>query len=354
VFLLYDGVQSLDVCGPLEVFGGAERLLRGVVPGSHGSSEDRGYRLRTLSRDGLAVRSSSGLTIVPEGSLRDAPAAIHTLIIPGGAGSREACEDPELVAWIERAAPRAKRVAAVCTGAFLLARAGLLAGRRATTHWAAAGALARLHPDVAVDPEPIFVRDGHVWTSAGVTAGIDLALALVEEDLDREAALTIARHLVVFLRRPGSQSQFSATLASQEPTRDCLREVQREVVEDIGGEHTVDAMAARAHMSPRHFARAFRAETGLTPARYVERVRVEAARRCLEDSYEPIAQIAARCGFGSAETMRRAFVRILHVSPAEYRRRLGPEPARSRPKAPLGAHPQGRTLKGTGRHAGVA
>jgi len=355
VFVLYDGVQSLDVCGPLEVFGGAERLLRRADGGSGGYGGDRGHRLRTLSRDGLAVRSSSGLTIVPDGSLRDAPAAIDTLIVPGGAGSREACEDSELVAWIERAAPRARRVASVCTGAFLLARAGLLAGRRATTHWSAAGALARLHPDVAVDPEPIFVRDGHVWTSAGVTAGIDLALALVEEDLDREAALTIARHLVVFLRRPGSQSQFSATLASQEPARDGLREVQRQVVEDIGGCHTVEAMAARAHMSPRHFARAFRAETGFTPARYVERVRVEAARRCLEDRDEPIAQIASRCGFGSAETMRRAFVRILHVSPAEYRRRFKPGQARSHPQGrTLRAHPQGHRQAGRRSRAGVA
>ena len=327
VFVLYEGVQSLDVTGPLEVFSGAERMLRARAGGS------RSYRLRTLSRDGGKLRSSSGLTIVPEGSLGDAPAAIDTLIIPGGAGSRDACEDSELVAWIERAAPRATRVAAVCTGAFLLARAGLLAGRRATTHWAAADALARLYPDVAVDPEPIFVRDGHIWTSAGVTAGIDLALALVEEDLDREAALTIARHLVVFLRRPGSQSQFSATLAAQEPRRDCLREVQRLVVENVGAGHTVEAMAARAHMSPRHFARAFRAETGFTPARYVERVRVEAARRCLEDTSEPVAQIAARCGFGSAETMRRAFVRVLHVSPAEYRRRFKPELAPSRGQA---------------------
>jgi transcriptional regulator GlxA family with amidase domain len=321
VFVLYEGVQSLDVSGPLEVFSGAQRMLRAGT----GAGGARGYRVRTLSCDGQKLRSSSGLTVVPDGSLRDAPAAIDTLIIPGGPGVREACEDAQLVAWIECAAARATRVAAVCTGAFLLARTGLLAGRRATTHWASADALARLHPDIAVDAEPIFVRDGHVWTSAGVTAGIDLALALVEEDLDREAALTIARHLVVFLRRPGSQSQFSATLASQEPRRDSLREVQRLVVEDVGAGHTVEAMAARAHMSPRHFARAFRAETGFTPARYVERVRVEAARRCLEDTSEPVAQIAAHCGFGSAETMRRAFVRIVHVSPAEYRRRFKPE-----------------------------
>ncbi|HLH15465.1 MAG TPA: helix-turn-helix domain-containing protein, partial [Solirubrobacteraceae bacterium] len=212
--------------------------------------------------------------------------------------------------------------ASVCTGAFVLAAAGLLDGRRASTHWAAASRLQREHPRVHVDPEPIFVRDGDVWTSAGVTAGMDLALALVEEDLGRELALTIARHLVLFLRRPGNQSQFSATLAAQRAAREPLREVQRAIVEDLAREHSVEAMAARAHMSVRHFARAFRAETGVTPARHVERVRVEAARRRLEDSAEPIAAIAASCGFANAETMRRAFLRSVHVGPAEYRRRF--------------------------------
>jgi transcriptional regulator GlxA family with amidase domain len=221
----------------------------------------------------------------------------------------------------------------VCTGAFLVARAGLLDGRRATTHWSAAAELARRHPRVRVDADPIFLRDGHVWTSAGVTAGMDLALALVEEDLDRDAALTIARHLVLFLRRPGNQSQFSATLAAQEPVREPLREAQRLVLEHVAGEHSVEAMAIRAHMSPRHFARAFRAETGLTPGRYVERVRLEAARRRLEDTAEPIAAIAVTCGFGTAETMRRVFLRLLGVGPAEYRRRFQALSASSRAAA---------------------
>ncbi len=224
----------------------------------------------------------------------------------------------------------ARRTAGVCTGAFLLAGAGLLAGRRATTHWASAQELALRHPDVEVDPEPIFLRDGPVWTSAGVTAGMDLALALVEEDLDRDAALQIARHLVLFLRRPGNQSQFSATLAAQQPGREPLREVQRFVVEHVAATHTVEAMAGRAHMSPRHFARAFRAETGLTPARYVERVRLEAARRRLEDTADPVAVVAGECGFGSPETMRRVFLRALEVGPAEYRRRFHSQAVSSR------------------------
>ena len=210
----------------------------------------------------------------------------------------------------------------MCTGAFLLARAGLLDGRRASTHWAYAARLARLYPQVRVDPDPIFVRDGDVWTSAGVTAGMDLALALVEEDLDRDAALQIARRLVLFLRRPGNQSQFSAALSARAPAREPLREAIGSVLERPAGDHCVEAMAARAHMSPRHFARAFRAETGVTPARYVERVRLEAARRLLEDGCEPLSAIAQACGFGTAETMRRVFLRALHVGPAEYRRRF--------------------------------
>jgi transcriptional regulator GlxA family with amidase domain len=322
--LLYPGVQSLDVTGPLEVFVGAQRLIEAT------RRDERGYEVRTLSSSTAPLRTSSGLTLTPDAILAGAPTDIDTLIVPGGDGSREAAADVPLIEWIKRTGLRARRTASVCTGAFLLAGAGLLENRRATTHWAAADALARLHPDVHVDPDPIFLRDGHIWTSAGVTAGMDLSLALVEEDLDRDAALAIARRLVMFLRRPGNQSQFSATLAAQQPGREPLREVQRSVLEDVAGEHSVDAMAARAHMSPRHFARAFRAETGVTPARYVERVRLEAARRRLEDTPAPIAAVAAACGFGTAETMRRSFLRALEVGPAEYRRRFQSQTLRSR------------------------
>jgi len=316
----YPGVQSLDVTGPLEVFAGAQMLLETQRRG------ERGYELCVLSSDGRPLRTSSGLTLVPHADLRGAPAPIDTLIVAGGQGRERAVEDRELIAWIAATAARARRTASVCTGAFLLARAGLLDGRRATTHWSFARELARLHPEVIVDADPIFVRDGSLWTSAGVTAGMDLALALVEQDLDRDAALSIARHLVLFLRRPGNQSQFSATLAAQRAQREPLREIQRELLEDVAGDHSVAAMAERAHMSPRHFARAFRAETGVTPARHVERVRLEAARRRLEETDEPIALIAAQCGFASAETMRRAFLRALDVGPAEYRRRFRTPP----------------------------
>jgi transcriptional regulator GlxA family with amidase domain len=314
--VVYPDVQSLDVTGPLEVFAGAQRLIEAT------RRSERPYEIRVLSRDGAPVRTSSGLTITPHAALPGSRAGLDTLLVAGGSGHVEAAADTALIDWIASSSARARRTASVCTGAFLLARAGLLDGRRATTHWAEAEKLRSAYPGVEVDSEPIFVRDGSIWTSAGVTAGMDLALALVEEDLDREAAQLIARHLVLFLRRPGNQSQFSATLVSQLPGREPLREIQRSVLEDIAGVHTVEAMAARAHMSARHFARAFRAETEVTPARYVERVRLEAARRRLEEGSEPIAAVAAACGFGTAETMRRVFLRRLAVGPAEYRRRF--------------------------------
>ncbi|GGT05283.1 GlxA family transcriptional regulator [Streptomyces chromofuscus] len=309
--VLFDGVQSLDVSGPAEVFAGAEAL----VPGS--------YRIRTAGLDGGPVRASSGLTLVPDEPLADTSDS-HTLVVPGGRGTRR--PDPRLVAWLRAHGRRAERLVSVCTGAILLAEAGLLDGRSATTHWAYAGKLARDHPAVRVDADPIFVRDGHVSTSAGVTSGIDLALALVEEDLGREVALTVARHLVVFLRRPGNQAQFSAQLAAQTARREPLREVQQWITEHPAGELTVEALAARARLSPRHFARAFRAETGMTPGRYVDRVRLEHARRLLEDTGDGIEEISRASGYGTPEAMRRAFVNTLGTPPAAYRSRFHPRP----------------------------
>ncbi|GAA3209945.1 GlxA family transcriptional regulator [Streptomyces sp. XM83C] len=310
--VLFDGVQSLDVTGPLEVFAGAETC----APGS--------YRLRTASLDGAPVRTSSGLTLVPDAALAEEPDP-HTLLVPGGAGTRR--PDPRLTDWLRTHAPRAERLVSVCTGAVLLARAGLLDGRRATTHWAYCDTLARHHPAVDVDPDPVYVRDGHIATSAGVTCGIDLALALVEEDLDRRTALTVARHLVVFLRRPGNQAQFSAQLSAQTARREPLQEVQRYITEHPDADLSVEALAARATLSPRHFARAFQAETGVTPGRYVDRVRLEHARRLLEDTTDGVEEVSRASGYGTPEAMRRAFVKALGVAPAEYRRRFHPAPA---------------------------
>ncbi|MDX3855557.1 GlxA family transcriptional regulator [Streptomyces sp. AK02-01A] len=307
--VLFDEVQSLDVTGPVEVFAGAARQ----------AGDPDAYRIRTASLDGAPVRTSSGLTIVPDIALTDAPDP-HTLLVPGGAGTR--APDPRLVDWLRVRAPAAGRLVSVCTGALLLAGSGLLDGRRATTHWVATDLLARAYPAVDVDPDPIFVRDGHVSTSAGVTSGIDLALALVEEDLGRDVALAVARHLVVFLRRPGNQAQFSVQLAAQTAEREPLREVQSWISEHPGGDLSVESLAGRARLSPRHFARAFRSETGVTPGRYVERVRLEHARRLLDDSADGIEEISRACGYGTPEAMRRAFVKVLGTAPAEYRRRF--------------------------------
>ncbi len=307
--VLFDDVQSLDVSGPMEVFTGA-----GKVTGNPDA-----YRLLTASLDGGPVRTSSGLTLVPDIALSDAPRP-DILLVPGGAGTRRPVS--ELIDWLRVNGPEAERLVSVCTGALLLAEAGLLDGHRATTHWAYCDHFARAHPAVEVDPDPIYVRDGRVSTSAGVTAGIDLALALVEEDHGRDVALTIARHLVVFLRRPGNQAQFSAQLAAQTAHREPLREIQRWVAEHPGGDLSVEALAERARLSPRHFARAFRAETGMTPGRYVERVRLEHARRLLEDTAHGVEEVSRTAGYGTPEAMRRAFVKALGTAPAEYRRRF--------------------------------
>ncbi|GCD41432.1 GlxA family transcriptional regulator [Streptomyces paromomycinus] len=307
--VLFEGVQSLDVTGPLEVFTGAASRAPGAYP------------VRTASLDGSPVRTSSGLTVTSDLRLSDA-APPHTLLVPGGRGTR--APDPRLVDWLRANAPQARRKVAVCTGAFLLAAAGLLDGRRATTHWTRCDALAAGFPAVRVDPEPIYVRDGDVATSAGVTAGIDLALALVEEDHGRDLALDVARHLVVFLRRPGNQTQFSAQLAAQTADRRPLRDVQQWITENPAADLSVDTLADRAGLSPRHFARAFRAEVGMTPGRYVDRVRLEAARRLLEDTADGVEGISRRCGYGTPEAMRRAFTRTLGAAPAEYRRRFRP------------------------------
>jgi transcriptional regulator GlxA family with amidase domain len=305
---VFDGIQSLDLTGPLEVFTGAARY----VGNNH-------YEVRTASVGGVPIRSHSGLHITPDIDLLAAPKP-HTIVVPGGHGTR--LPQPELIAWLRTNAKKATRVVSVCSGAFLLAEAGLLAGRRATTHWSVCDELADSYPDIDVDPEPIFVRDGNIATSAGVTSGIDLALALVEEDLGRTVALTIARHLVMFLRRPGNQTQFSAQLTAQSAERRPLREVQQWITENPGSALSVEALAERANLSPRQFARVFAAETGMTPGRYVDRVRLEAARRQLEDTEAGITKIAKSCGYGTPESMRRAFVRTLGVSPAEYRRRF--------------------------------
>ncbi|MBM7773052.1 transcriptional regulator GlxA family with amidase domain [Actinokineospora baliensis] len=310
--MLYDGVKGLDVVGPAEVFASANGVLaeRGRAPA---------YAISTGSLGAVTVRTSSRLRLTPDIDLDGAPAP-DTLLAPGGCVPGEL--DLSLVSWLRTAGSRAGRLVSVCTGAFVLAEAGLLAGRRATTHWAYCADLAELHPDVTVVAEPIFVRDGHIATSAGVTAGIDLALALVEDDLGREVALMVARHLVVFLRRPGNQAQFSAQMSAQLAHREPLRDVQRWITEHPEADLSVAALARHARLSPRHFTRAFTREVGVAPGRYVDQVRLQAARLLLEDTDDSVARGARACGYGTPEAMRRAFLRALQVGPAEYRRRF--------------------------------
>lgn len=311
VILAFPGLQPLDVVGPAEVFSGAARLA------------PQAYAVEVVADEPASVLATGrGYGIAPASTTAACRGRIDTLVIPGGPGVRRASDDPTLVNWIRSAARRSRRVTSVCTGAFLLAAAGVLAGRRATTHWAFAEELQRRQPEVEVDPRPIFVRDGAVWTSAGVTAGIDLALALVEDDLGVGIARSVARWLVVFVQRPGGQAQFSAQLASAPASTAPLRELQAWIADHLDEDLRVEVLADRAAMSPRNFARAFRREVGVTPAAYVEAFRVEAARQRLEGGAEPVDLVAVRAGFGTPETMRRAFARRVGVPPAEYRARF--------------------------------
>jgi transcriptional regulator GlxA family with amidase domain len=314
LLLGYPGVQALDLVGPSEVFTGATRYLQSQ------SRVDDGYTVSVVSRNGEPAATGTGLALVAQ-PLPDPHQPVDTLILPGGIGVDEARRDPEIIGWVQTATENARRVVSVCTGAFLAAQAGLLDGCPATTHWAFADRMAREFASVAVDPEPIFVRSSDkVWTAAGVTAGIDLALSLVEDDYGTDAAQTVARWLVMYLRRPGGQTQFAAPVWMPRAKRAPIRDAQEAIESGPGGVHSIPELARRAAMSPRHFTRVFTDEVGEAPGAYVERIRTDAARRQLEETDDTLKVIAARCGFGTAETLRRNFVRRLGVSPDQYRK----------------------------------
>ncbi|WP_185935041.1 GlxA family transcriptional regulator [Mycolicibacterium hodleri] len=314
VLVGFPGVQALDLVGPFEVFTGATLCLSG-----QGRADD-GYDVTVASVGGRPVSTGTGLQIVAA-PLPAAHLAVDTVVLPGGVGTDEARRDDDLVTWIRDLSANARRVVSVCTGALLVAQAGLLDGCRATTHWAFATQLASEFPSVTVDPEPIFLRSSpKVWTAAGVTAGIDLALSLVEDDYGTEVAQTVARWLVLYLRRPGGQTQFAAPVWVPRAKREPIRIVQEAVEGEPGGAHRVPDLARRAAMSPRHFTRVFTDEVGEAPGAYVERVRTEAARRQLTETDDTVTVIAGRCGFGTAETMRRNFVRRMGISPDQYRK----------------------------------
>ncbi len=323
VIVAFEAAQLLDIAGPLQTFATACELAAG-----RGDAADQRrwpYDIALVSRAGGPVRTTSGLVVETQPFSAVARQPIDTMIAVGGRGVQVAARDARVVRWLTRAAARARRVCSVCTGAFLLAETGLLAGRRATTHWEFCARLKERHPDIRVEADPIYIRDGRIWTSAGITAGIDLALALVEDDLGRQVALRVARHLVVFLKRPGGQAQFSEPLKAQAATvgpDDQFTALHAWMAGNLAGDLSVDRLAARAGMSPRHFARLYAARHGTTPAKAVEVLRVEAARRALEETAVPIKRVAAICGFGDEERMRRSFLRRLGSNPLDYRRRF--------------------------------
>lgn len=301
LFVALAPVQLLDLVGPIEVF-----------------AHSTGYRWDVVTDSPEnAVQSTCGLSISPARHFSLARGPVDTLLVVGGPGTRRE-KSPALLAWLRRTAARARRVGSVCTGAFVLAEAGLLEGKRAVTHWAWCDLLQQRFPNVRVEKDPIHLHDDGIYTSAGITAGIDLALALVEEDLGYEAATAIARELVMFVRRPGGQSQFSQLLTAQAQTDHPIAELQTWLADHLAEDLRVHLLAARCHMSPRHFARVFEAETGQTPARYVERARVEAARCLLANHDKSLKQIAALSGFRSVDVMRRTFHRVLGLSAKSY------------------------------------
>jgi transcriptional regulator GlxA family with amidase domain len=303
--------EIVEIGGALDIFYAANVRL----------PPDRGYAVEVVSPV-TTVCGWAGLALASDRSYRSIRGEIDTLIVTGIDEADDARRDPDLIRWLARMAPRARRVVGLCTGTFVLAEAGLLDGRRATTHWMDCDELARRFPAIRVERDPIYVHDRGVYTSAGSTAGLDLVLALVEEDVGRRVALQVAQRMVFFLKRPGGQAQFSAQLSTQMAEREPLRDLQAWILDHPAADLSVEALARRVAMSPRNFFRVFVREVGMTPGRYVERVRVEAARRLLEETSRIVPDVAGACGFGSPETMRIAFRRTLGVNPKGYRSRF--------------------------------
>jgi transcriptional regulator GlxA family with amidase domain len=313
-------VQLLDVSGPLDVF--AEANVQARAPA---------YRLRVLSARPGPVRSSSGVRLLHDGVVTEtAPEGIDTLLVAGSPNAPDEVPDPRVARWLRAAAAASRRYGSVCTGAFVLAQAGLLDGKRVTTHWAVADRLTEQFPTMTVEADAIHVQDGKVWTAAGVTAGMDLSLALVEEDLGRETARKVASQLVMFFKRPGGQTQFSSKGEAVPVGRSALQEIQRYVAAHPAEDHRVELLASRMGLSARHFARLFRKEVGLTPAEWVEQVRIAAARTMLESGQWAPKEVAGKCGFHDVDTLRRAFLRRVGISPSEYRKHYA-GPARQAP-----------------------
>lgn len=310
--LAYDDMQALDLAGPLDVFGAANAFAR----------EAPAYRLCVIGLGTGVVRAENGLAVVPECTLEDAP-PLDTLLIPGGMGARLCLDrDPRLLAWLRERAPLTRRVVSICTGVYVLAATGLLDGRGVTTHWHYADDLVRRHPGLRVEADRLFVRDGRFATSGGLTAGMDLALELVMEDLGAHAALSVARYLVMYVKRPGNQVQFSAPLAAQGQGNGRMAALVDWLLAHLDGELTIEHMAEQVAMSARHFRRVFADTFGMTPARFVEKLRLEQACLRLTISRASVERIAAGVGFNSADAFRRAFRTRYGATPSEYRERF--------------------------------
>lgn len=341
VVLCYPGGNLVDLAGPVQVFATANRTLAragGKPP----------YEVLTASEHGGLVPTNAGLPVFTRSLKEVGTGAVDTIIISGGSPENQVVEAPALVAWIKARAPRARRVCSVCSGTFVLAATGLLDGLRATTHWQWAQRLQEKYPGVRVDPDPIYIREGSVWTSAGVTAGMDLALALVEQDFGHRTAITVARDMVMFIKRPGSQSQFSVPLLAQTVAPARFAELHAWIAAHLAGDLRVERLAEEAGMAPRSFARAYTAEVGRTPAKTVEMMRFEAACRALEETTLPLKRIAANVGYGEEQNLRRVFLRRLRIGPAQYRARFAAHPSAPAP-APGSTAKAGRTRAAAGK-----
>ncbi len=314
VLLGFDGVAALDITGPYEVFSLPTYLTQDQTMAP--------YRIVLLADQAGPVRSASGLSLIADASWRDFHDKVDTLLVCGGPDMSTPQSNQRLLAWLRAMARRTRRIGSICTGVFLLAEAGLLKNRRATTHWREASRLAQEYPSISVESDAIYVKDGSVYTSAGITAGMDLALALVEEDLGRDIALAVARMLVLFLKRPGGQSQFSTQLQAQATEGQRLTALLTWLANHYDQPMTVENLASQAGMSPRTFARTFVAETGDTPALYLEKLRLEHAVRLLETSSTSLGVIAQKCGFTGHEQLRRAFQRHKGITPQAYQQRF--------------------------------
>jgi transcriptional regulator GlxA family with amidase domain len=317
VTLIYPDANSLDISGPLQVFSTANRLLQNDAPKAQAA-----YTTEIIGPKPHPISVAAGLHLTPEYDLENTPTDIDTLFIAGGMGAQDAAIDTDIRHYLLATAPKVKRLASVCTGAFILAAARLLDKRRATTHWQYIEQLISDYPAIQVEPNTIFTQDEAIYCSAGVTAGIDLALALVEDDWGHELALNVARQLVVFLKRPGGQSQFSALLDSQSKSGSPINQVQQWVLQNLSGNLSVDVLAEKIALSPRHFSRVFQRESGLSPGKFIVRARLDMARNLLESTSLPLSNIAEQCGVGNSETLRRLFWQQFNTSPRTYRERF--------------------------------